>query len=154
MKTYIKNKLKTGYEFLLLVLSSFIMFAGCEKSDQAQPLTQVSADNDLRSGPRGLPPYTMLVIEHNCMGSLLPDYNVYLRSDGSVTYHGWQNVAQKGIVEFKTDAATVSYIKNLFESANFFNIAQIPFQNGDPNIATTYFNRFRGKQLIDYDQGM
>ena len=153
MKT-IHNTSKKLNGFLLLLTTSLILFAGCEKSEMLQTSKEAQSINELRNMPSPPPPFIMLVIEHNSMNASLPDYDVYLRSDGHVTYKGWSNVATRDVVEFNTDAETVSYIKNLFESTHFFNITPIPFQHDDPFVATTYSNRHATKTLVDYDQGM
>jgi hypothetical protein len=154
MKTYINNQSKNAMCFMFLVCSSFLLLAGCEKSDMQPVSNENGSGSEMKKAYLPPPVYSILMIEHNCLNTSLPDYDVYLNSDGSVTYRGWSNVAHKGTVEFKTDAATVSFIKNIFEAANFFNIQPITPQYDDPYIKTTYRNLYAVKSLIDYDQGM
>jgi len=154
MKTYINNQSKNAKCFMFLLFTSFILLTGCEKTDM-QPLSnEKDSGIEMKKAYLPQPVYSVLIIEHNCLNTSLPDYDVYLSSDGSVTYRGWSNVAHKGTFEFKADAATVSFIKNMFEAANFFNIQAITPQYNDPYIKTTYRNLYAIKSLIDYDQGM
>ncbi|MEO5572219.1 MAG: DUF6438 domain-containing protein [Bacteroidia bacterium] len=154
MKSNTNNKSKSANQFLLMLCSSFILLAGCEKAEMQQLSSEAESKSDLKTVLPPPPAYTMLIIEHNALTSSFPDYDVYLLSDGSVIYRGWSNVAVKGRRDFNVDAATVSYIKSLFESANFFSISPIPHQDGDPVIYTTFSNRIQTKQLFDYDMGM
>lgn len=153
MKTFIITQSLKARQILIMLCISFIALTGCKKEEMPEVKADNNQHNELREGHLTTP-YTMLVIEHNNSGSSLPDYDVYLRSDGTGTYRGWSNVACLGPHEFKTDAATVSYIKNLFESANFFNIQLIATHYNDPYTATTYNSTFAIKRLIDYDQGI
>lgn len=154
MKTYINTKSQKANYLILLVCTSFVILTGCKKDEISQAPDKNGSNSELRKAYLPPPPYTMLMIEHNCMSSMLPDYDVYLRSDGKVTYRGWSHVAYLGTDTFRVDIATVSYIKNLFESANFFNIQLISTQYNDPYVATTYNSTFAIKRLIDYDQGI
>lgn len=154
MKTFNRRnrEIKKGIVSVFLLITSALMLAGCEKSEQLYPSSGIKSSDAKMIAP--YQPITMLIIEHYSMRTSLPDYDVLLRSDGKVIFTGRRNVAYQGIIEFKTSAATVSYIKNLFESGNFFSIQQVPIHWDAPFVATRYSNGIRSKTLIDYNDGM
>ncbi|MFI5220066.1 MAG: DUF6438 domain-containing protein [Bacteroidia bacterium] len=156
MKTLIRKtqSAKKGIYNFFLLITSFLMLAGCEKFEQVQPASSGKSQNQKMIAPP-IPPSIMVSIEHNCIGTEQPDYTVMLFSDGSVVFAGRKNVSFIGRIMYKTDEATVSYIKNLFESAHFFQIQQVSFNTLDaPYVVTTYTNEWNSKKLIDFNNGI
>jgi hypothetical protein len=147
-----ENK-KGIYNFLLL-MTSFVMLAGCAKFEPLQPAESAESQN-LKISTQRIPPSIMVSIEHYCIGTNQPEYSVMLFTDGSVVFAGLKNVSFIGRVMYETDHATVLYIKNLFESAHFFQIQEVSINVVDaPYAVTTYTNEWNSKKLIDFNNGI
>ena len=154
MKTLINSAQKMKREITgIMLIASSLWFAGCEKAELPQPASS-PASNSFDRLAADFSNHVMLVIEHNAVRSNLPDYIVTLRRNGAVEFEGRKNVSHIGRYKMQAEEGTVSYIKNMFEAANFFNIQQVPIQWDAPNVATTYSNGIRSKTLIDFNKGI
>ena len=151
------NKSKQNQKGILnffLLIASFVMLAGCAKFEPLQPASSVQTPNQKIGSVHRIPPSIMLSIEHNCIETSQPDYSVMLFTDGAVVFAGRNNVSFIGRIMYKTDHATVLYIKNLFESAHFFQIQGLSLNALDaPYAITTYTNEWNSKKLIDFNNG-
>jgi Domain of unknown function (DUF6438) len=87
-----------------------------------------------------------------CFGSC-PIYNVTIRGDGRVHYHGTDFVAVKGDREYSIDPHDVAKLVADFEAAHFFDLHDRYTSNVTdmPSYTLTLTIGARTKSVIDYD---
>lgn len=137
---------------LFLIVSASFLIAGCEKYESSitpagspQSTAKINPDEEI--------PKQLLSIDHHSIGLGGPDYKVILFENGTVLFHGRAKVAYLGTHVSRIDAASVSYIRNMFITANFFYLP-----SSDPNwrmpfVATTFSYEGRTATVRDVNDG-
>jgi len=160
MKTLALNFRKmSGALSMLLVGTFFILLAGCQKEELAQP----NSSNDDASAAmsklgkqsldeNALPAtWVLLNIDHSSGNTIQPSYRVVLESDGNGTFIGRNNTAIIGGKKFYVDKEQLVEIKNTLTAARMNEMEILPFMAGLPIISTSFRANNHSEMITRFD---
>lgn len=144
MKTANEIMKKAGRISAIIMFGAFLLImTGCQK-EEITPTNSNSASLE-KPSPIQTINYTMIVIDHMAMRTLMPEYSVTVFDNGKVTFIGRRNTHITGEKSFEVSKGTIIELRTLYINSKLFirrnfncYVNEAVFQSGNTEVAPPY----------------